>query len=193
MKALSTMDMRFLIIPLILFAQGAIAAPPPTPSCPAPLEFAERREQLLSELQETKNSATGLFLTRHLVAIYTTAPNRRAQDMLNAGIDMRRLADLDGATAALDALIAYCPGFAEGYHQRAMVRRDFGDLTGALDDLNAALDLAPDHLGAMARKAQVLSALGQYREAETMRAAVLTLNPWMPDRFLTLDIPGTAL
>lgn len=187
------MIMRCLIPLLLLLAQSATAAPQPIPTCPAPMEFTTRKAELLRELQETKNSATGLFLTRHLVAIYTTAPNRRAQDMLNAGIDMRRLADLDGAAAALDALTTYCPDFAEGFHQRALVRRAAGDLDGALSDLETALKLAPDHLGAKARKAQVLVAMGRYRDGEALRAEVLAMNPWMPERFLQLDIPGTAL
>lgn len=185
--------MRFLILALVFMAPAAFAAPLAIPSCPAPMEFSERKADLLHELQQTQNSATGLFLTRHLVAIYTTAPNRRAQDLLNAGIDMRRLADLDGAAVTLDALVAYCPEFAEGYHQRALVRRANGDLDGALADLDRALALAPDHLGAMARKAQVLVAMGRYRDGAALRAEVLAMNPWMPARFLQLDIPGTAL
>lgn len=185
--------MRFLLIPLLFAAQSAIAAPEFTPACPAPLEFTARKTELMTELRQTRNRATGIYLTQHLVALYTTAPNRRAQDMLNDGITLRRQLKFDAATEALDALIAYCPDFAEGYHQRAMLRRTQGDLEGALSDLDSVLDHAPDHLGAMARRAQVLAAMGRYRDGEKARNEVLQLNPWMPERFLELQIPGTPL
>lgn len=121
------MGMRFFFLSLLFIAQGAFAEGPTSASCPAPLEFLDRKEQLLSELQETKNRATGLFLTRHLAEIHATAPNRRAQGLLNLGMDRRRLSDLEGAATVFDRLIDYCPGFAEGFHQRAMVRRAAGD------------------------------------------------------------------
>lgn len=187
------MDMRVLILPLILAAQGAWAAQEFVPTCPAPLEFTEEKAALLDELQNTHNRAAGQFLTRHLATLFTTAPNRRAQDLLNAGTDLRRQSDLGGALSALDSLVDYCPDYAEGYFQRGLARRAAGDFGGALDDLDAALARAPDHLGAMASKAQVLIDMGRYRDGEALRASVMDLNPWMPDGLLDFEIPGTPL
>lgn len=184
------------IIPILTFlvaAHGALAAQPELPSCPPPMEFATRKAELMAELKETRSAADGLYLTRYLAEIFATAPNRAAQDMLSQAMTRRQQDDLAGATAALDGLIAYCPAFAEGYHQRAMIRRARGDLAGALADLDLALDRAPDHLGAMASKAQVLVELGRFADGRAQRDAVLRMNPWMPERFVDLDIPGVAL
>lgn len=186
--------MRHLILSLTIglaAASPALAGDAARPDCPDPLKFQRQKSELMDELQATRNRDAGLFLTRRLVAIYTTAPNWHAQQMLDHGIRARMMADLETAGDALDGLIAYCPDFAEAYHQRALLRRAEGDFDGALRDLDAALDLAPDHLGAMARKAQVLGALGRVKDAADMRARVLDLNPWMPPRLVDFGQPAS--
>ncbi len=135
------------------------------------MEFAERKADLLAELQQTRSRADGLYLTRHLVEIFATAPNREAQKLLEQGMSRRQAEDAGAAQAALDELVSYCPDFAEGYHQRALLRQEEGDLESALADLDRALEAAPDHLAAMARRVQVLSELGRGDEAEAMRGA----------------------
>ncbi len=174
-------------------ASGADAAPDALPSCPPTMQFEERKTALFDELQRTRDASTGLFLTQKLVSIWTTAPNWHAQTLLNAGIMRRQLADYGTAEAALDELIAYCPTFAEAYHQRALVYRAQGAHGAALADLDAALVHAPDHIGAMARKAQVLAALGRHADARAVRATVLQINPWMPDRLTRHQVPGTDI
>ncbi|WP_172331782.1 tetratricopeptide repeat protein [Mangrovicoccus sp. HB161399] len=188
--------MRHFIIPLLFTAaaNGVQAAQTEAvPSCPPPMEFAERKADLLAELQQTRSRADGLYLTRHLVEIFATAPNREAQKLLEQGIARRQAMDAEGATEALDQLIAYCPDFAEGYRQRALLQQGEGDLDGALADLDRALEAAPDHLAAMAQRVQVLVELGRDEEARDMRAAVLGLNPWMPLEKIVPDEPGILL
>lgn len=190
------MDMRHFILPLLLLAAapGARAAQTETlPSCPPPMEFAERKADLLAELKVTRSRADGLYLTRHLVEIFATAPNREAQKLLEQGISSRQASDAEAAAEALDQLVAYCPDFAEGYHQRALLHQGEGDLDQALADLDLALEKAPDHLAAMARRVQILAELGRGDEAEAMRAAVLGLNPWMPVQKTAPEEPGTLL
>ncbi|WP_171060850.1 tetratricopeptide repeat protein [Poseidonocella sp. HB161398] len=188
--------MRHFTIPLLLFlaaAPGARAAQTETgPSCPPPMEFAERKADLLAELQETRSRADGLYLTRHLVGIFATAPNREAQKLLDKGISLRQ-AHAAAAGETLDALIAYCPDFAEGYHQRALLHQEDGDLDAALADLDRALAQAPDHVAALARRVQVLSALGRAEEATEAGDRLSGLNPWMPVEMLEPETPGTLL
>lgn len=189
--------MRHIILSLSLSAlipvSGAMAAPEALaqwPSCPAPQSFADEKAELLAELSQTRSRATGLFLTQKLVSLWTTAPNWHAQELLNSGIMRRQLGDTEGALEVLSTLVTYCPAFAEARHQRALIHRASGDFEAALADLDAALDLAPQHLGALARKAQVLSALDREAEAEMVRTEVLSLNPWMPDRLTRHAKPG---
>lgn len=186
--------MRHFILSLtlgVVAASTAFATDAPAPACPAALQFNRLKTELMIELQAARTADTGLFLTRRLVALHTTAPNWHAQELLDAGIRARMLDRPDDARAAFDALIDYCPGFAEGYHQRALLRRSDGDFAGALRDLDTALTKAPDHLGAMARKAQVLGALGRVKDAAAVRAEVLQLNPWMPPRLTDFGAPGS--
>ncbi|MCV6595961.1 MAG: tetratricopeptide repeat protein [Mangrovicoccus sp.] len=121
------------------------------------------------------------------------APNRRAQAMLDSGMGKRVAGDLPGAIARFDNLIAYCPDFAEGYHQRAIARYLQHDYDAALEDIHAALQRAPDHASALAGKGRVLMAMGDYAAARAALRSALTLNPWLPERGLLQSPPGEAV
>lgn len=171
-----------------------MALPGRADTCPPPLVFADRKADLFETLQSTRDANAGRFLTRELRTLLATAPNRRAQDTLDAGIELRRAHDFEGAIEALDQLVAYCPDFAEGYNQRALVRFLQRDYDGALSDLDAALARAPDHPGAMAGKAITLVQLGRADEGDRVLREALTLNPWLPERdMLHAPPPGTAV
>lgn len=181
------------LVVAILLPGRILAAEPYIAVCPAHAVQTEQRDALMRALPHSQNAAEGRSLTRSLVRIYITAPNPRAQDMLNRGIALRKQKQHAESFAAFNALIGYCPSFAEGYYQRALAYRAAGQLDAALTDLNTALSQSPDHLGAMARKAQVLVALGRYHEGRALRAQVARLNPWLPDRLMQLELPGTPL
>jgi tetratricopeptide (TPR) repeat protein len=104
--------------------------------------------------------------------------------LLDSGIERRAVFDLDMALRAFDALIAYCPDYAEGYNQRAFVLFIRQDYAPALIDLDAALARSPEHLGALTGRSMALMALG--RDAEALRdlEAALALNPWLKERNL---------
>ncbi|MBE3640311.1 tetratricopeptide repeat protein [Mangrovicoccus algicola] len=185
-----------LCLAMMLAAAAAPADQPgaaPQSACPPPMEFAGRKADLLAELQHTRSRADGLFLTRHLVEIFATAPNRDAQKLLEEAVALRRAHAPAAAEQVLGDLIAYCPDFAEGYRQRALLRRQTGDLDGALADLDRALVHAPDHLAAMAGRLQVLIELDRTAEAGRTRDALLALNPWMPLDHLEDATPGLML
>ncbi|MGB0660299.1 MAG: tetratricopeptide repeat protein [Mangrovicoccus sp.] len=174
----------------VCVATGAAAAPLPLPNCPPPLEFSERKSDLMEALQGTRDASAGRFLTRSLLEIWATAPNRHAQDMLDEGMSRRESKDFAGAIRAFDRLIAYCPTYAEGYNQRAFLYFMDGNVDLALRDLDAALERAPDHFGAMAGKAISLIRLGQVEQGRLLLERALVLNPWLPERFMLDDLPG---
>ncbi|MCR9088287.1 MAG: hypothetical protein NXH97_16280 [Rhodobacteraceae bacterium] len=102
--------MRLLILPICLTC--LMALPGWADTCPPPLEYADRKAALLETLQSTRDANAGRFLTRELLSLLATAPNRKAQATLDEGIFLRRAGDLDGAGDVLDRLVAYCPEFA---------------------------------------------------------------------------------
>ncbi|KKL65864.1 hypothetical protein LCGC14_2150700, partial [marine sediment metagenome] len=119
--------------------------------------------------------------------IWADAPDARAQELLDEGLARRGAFDLDGARVAFDALIAYCPSYAEGYNQRAFIAFMREDYAAALVDLDRALARLPLHVAALSGKALTLMGLGRDGEAQEVLRAALTLNPWLPERGLLRD------
>lgn len=143
-----------------------------------------RRAELMAQVRDAPDAPTAQDLTNQLWEIWAQAPDDHAQALLDSGIERRAIFDLENATAAFDALIAYCPDYAEGYNQRAFVSFIRQDYAPALEDLDLALSLSPEHLGALTGRAMAFMALGRDAEAlEDLRRA-LELNPWLKERDL---------
>ncbi len=121
------------------------------------------------------------------------APDAAAQEMLDAGIALIRAADYAAATAMLDGLVTYCPDYAEGYNQRAFASFLSGDYGAALDDLDRALALSPNHVAALSGKALTLLGLGRVPEGQAVLRDALRLNPWLSERALLVEPPGEEL
>ncbi|MFD0982785.1 tetratricopeptide repeat protein [Tropicimonas aquimaris] len=151
----------------------------------APVQVDEtRRLALMEAVREAPNAEEAQRLTNGLWEIWADAPDDHAQELLDEGIDRRAVFDLDKALAAFDALIAYCPEYAEGYNQRAFVLFIRQDYAPALIDLDRALERSPEHLGALTGRAMALMALGRNAEAIDDLEAALALNPWLKERSL---------
>ena len=90
--------------------------------------------------------------------------------------------DFNGAIKDFDTLIEYCPNYAEGYNQRAFVNFIRGDYEISLADLDRAIEITPDHIGAITGRALALMQLGQNREGQLALREALLLNPWLPER-----------
>lgn len=92
--------------------------------------------------------------------------------------------DFFGALSDFDTLIAYCPDYAEGYNQRALVNFLRADYEAVLPDLDRAISLSPRHVGAIMGRMATLMALGRRVEAQIDLNRGLALNPWLPERAL---------
>jgi tetratricopeptide (TPR) repeat protein len=169
---------------ILAFAGLIAAAPVARAACPGHALDTAHEEELIDALRAAPHAKAARPLNARLWALWTDAPDARAQELLDSGMARIRVGDLRNAVAAFDALIAYCPDYAEGYNQRAFARYLRQDFAPALEDLDAALARSPRHIGALSGKALTLMGLGRDREALATLRAALALNPWLSERTL---------
>lgn len=152
--------------------------------CPPAEDRADELAALFTAVQRAPSERAAQVLSNRMWEIWASAPDDKAQRFLDDGMSRRSAFDFPGAVAAFDALIEYCPAYAEGYNQRAFVAFIREDYPAALRDLDNALDRSPAHVAALAGRALTLMALERHSEALKDLRAALTLNPWLPERHL---------
>jgi tetratricopeptide (TPR) repeat protein len=168
------------LIPVFCLAASPLLAD----GCPTAPDHAAALEPLYEALQSAPNEMVARDLSRQLWQLWDDAPDEASQQMLNEGMGARSVADYARARDRFDALVGYCPFYAEGYNQRAFVSFLQGDYAAALPDLDAALELNPRHIGALSGKALTLLALGREDEGQEVLREALALNPWLSERRL---------
>lgn len=174
MPRVAALTLALLVPPLSAVADG----------CPAAPDHEAALGTLFSELDRVGSEGEAQILNNRLWALWTDAPDEPSQAMLDHGMRMRSSYNYLGALERFEALVNYCPFYAEGYNQRAFIRFLTEDYEAALPDLDRALDLNPRHVGALSGKALTLHALGRNAEALIALDAALDLNPWLAERHL---------
>jgi tetratricopeptide (TPR) repeat protein len=91
----------------------------------------------------------------------------------------RKLRDNDAKLAALDALVAKAPRFAEAFNQRAILNFQVGELQRAIADCEKVLKLNPCHFGAQVGMAQCYMGLNKPRSALKAFRNAYRINPDM--------------
>ena len=173
--------MKYLLIALFM-AGSALAQ-----ACPDAPDHGAALSGLIAAVQKAPDEHAARLISNEMWEYWADAPDARAQEMLDEGMTRRVADDFDGAIKALDALVAYCPEYAEGYNQRAFVNFIRQDYAAALPDLDRALMLSPNHIGAMTGQPLTLVALERPGEAVVVLRRALDLNPWLVERHL---LPG---
>jgi tetratricopeptide (TPR) repeat protein len=181
------MRLPTLLLALVLPALAAAE------DCPAPPDHSAARARLVEATRAAPDAAEARRLMDQLWRIWTAAPDARAQALLDHGMARREAYDFDAALAAFDDLVAYCPAYAEGWNQRAFIHFLKTDYALALEDLEAALVLAPDHIAALAGQALTLMNLGRTEAGQSVLRQALALNPWLPERGMLIEPPGEDL
>lgn len=153
-------------------------------SCPPGPDHAADLTALIAEANAAEDRRAGMQVSDKMWELWADAPDTRAQELLDEGMERRRSFDYDGAMAAFEALVDYCPDYAEGYNQRAFISYLREDYEAALPDLDAALARTPRHVAALTGKALTLVALGRKGEAALALRAALEMNPWLSERAL---------
>ncbi|MSU91523.1 hypothetical protein GE300_18245 [Rhodobacteraceae bacterium 2CG4] len=173
--------MRLLIsLALIALAQAALACPPPE-------DRSDERAALHTRLLSARTEAEADRIAGELWRIWLDAPDARAQGLLDLGIAARERQALAESEATLDALIGYCPAYAEGFNQRAFTRYLRGDHAGSLADLEVVLDADPYHFGALSGRALNLMRQGRAGPAQRALRDAVRVHPFLRERQLIVD------
>lgn len=168
---------------LLLFACIA-AGPVWAETCPEAPDHASALSRLIETAQEAPDEAAGRKVSDAMWELWAEAPDAKAQGLLDEAMTRREAYDYAGAMEAADALVTYCPDYAEGYNQRAFIHFLRQDFEPALPDLERAVDLQPRHVAALTGQALTLHALGRDAEAALVLRQALELNPWLGERHL---------
>lgn len=179
--------MKWLIL-LCLSALPAFAD-----DCPAVADHSVRLAEIVTELQSTRNALKADDLNQELWSLWTDAPDAQAQELLDEGMRRRSQFNFLGARDTFDALVEYCPEYAEGYNQRAFASFLRQDYEAALIDLDMALEITPNHIAALSGKGLTLLELGRDEEAQKALRDAVRLNPWLSERALLTGPPELEL
>ena len=167
------------------------ASPTWAQDCPEAANHTQALEQLIADVQTASSEMSARLISNEMWAYWADAPDQYAQELLDEGMGRREAYDYDGALMALNALVEYCPNYAEGFNQRAFVNFLRQDYESALPDLERAIELSPKHIAALAGQALTLVALERNGEAALMLRRALDLNPWLSERRLLPALEAT--
>ena len=170
--------MKYLLLALI------VAGPAAAQTCPDAPDHSDALTGLIDAVQAAPNEMVARQISNDMWQYWADAPDDYAQELLDEGMTRRGAFDYDGAMVAFDALVDYCPDYAEGYNQRAFVNFLRQKFDAALPDLDRAISLSPRHVAAIAGKALTLVGLERKAEAALSLREALDLNPWLSERHL---------
>ncbi len=171
--------MRKMLLILLLFSTTASAQ-----VCPTLPDASAEKTQLFTDLAASPDEVAAAFIADHLWSLWRTAPDAKAQDLLNRGIASREMFNFPESILILTELVAYCPDYPEGYNQRAFTRYLAQDYQGSLDDIEIVLKAEPKHFGALSGKALVQLNMGQIGQAKLTMIEALKVHPWLNEREL---------
>lgn len=113
---------------------------------------------------------------------FDQAPDAKARELLDAGIERREAYDYESAENHFDELIDLAPEYSEGYNQRAFIRFLREKHADAQADLEKALTLEPDHFGALSGLYHIHVIQNRPKAGfEFLRQAV-QIHPWLRER-----------
>ncbi|WP_367946752.1 hypothetical protein [Roseovarius sp. EL26] len=168
-----------------------IATPAWAQNCPEAPDHNQALEQLIQDVQLAPSEMSARLIANEMWTYWADAPDQHAQELLDEGMERRKAYDYKGALVALNALVDYCPDYAEGFNQRAFVNFLRQDYETALPDLERAIALSPNHVAALAGQTLTLVALERNGEAALVLRRALRLNPWLSERRLLPALEAT--
>lgn len=168
-----------------------LSAPVWAQTCPDAPDHTAALGQLIQDVKNAPDEMSARPISNEMWSYWADAPDQHAQELLDEGMGRRESYDFDGAMIAFNALVDYCPNYAEGYNQRAFVNFLRQNYQAALPDLERTIQLSPNHVAALAGQALTLSALERNGEAAVALRKALDLNPWLSERHLLPALEAT--
>ena len=167
------------------------ASPALAETCPPAPDFSDALETLIAEAQSAPSYMAGRDAFFDMQALWRAAPDSWSGELMSVAQERITIADYEGALLGLDALVAYCPTWAEAWNQRAYVKFLQEEYDAALADAERAVALAPRHVAALSGKGLTLMRMGREDEGDSVLRQAVALHPWLPERGL-LDPPAGA-
>jgi tetratricopeptide (TPR) repeat protein len=172
------------VVPQFAFAQDA--------------DGQSRAADLLAELSQAADADSAERLERALIYEWSRTGSPALDLLLTRGRAALDVNDHKLAVEHLTALTDHAPEFAEGWHQLALAYFHSASIGPAIDALERALALNPNHFPALRGTAIILEGLGKHSLAEQAYQAVLNIRPHDSNAQAALDrlaslTMGTAL
>ena len=173
---------RFVLLALLGPALVFSAA---TPSAIAQTEReAAALDALFAGLKAAPDEAAARAITDQIWIYWTTPANAALAKRMREVLILRQRADFPAVIAALDAIIADYPTYAEGWNQRATIYYLIGNYERSLADIEKVLEFEPRHFGALVGRAVIYKTQGKQALAVKDMAAALAIHPFLAERAL---------
>jgi len=150
---------------------------------------AEERADLLAALKSAPDQQVADAAVTAIWDLWQTAPDEKAQRLLNSARGRMQVFDLSGAMGYLDELVSYAPDYSEGWNTRATTLFLQEKYDRSLEDVEKTLALEPSHFGALAGKAVILMRQGRGKLSQDALRKAVEINPYLRERRMLVETP----
>lgn len=154
--------------------------------------YAAERDRLFRFLAQAGTPQAGFAMEMEIWRHWLKAPDADTAALMNKALQRRRVYDFAGAEDILDRAVELAPDYAEAWNQRATIRFQREDFSGALADIEATLRLEPKHFGAMAGQAIILMRQGRFETAQSILRRAVAIHPYLAERAMIVPRPGES-
>lgn len=153
----------------------------------------EKIEKLYSELKQSKTESAARAIENKIWQNWVIGPNTEVTNLLAKAMERRRAYDFAGSLEILKIVVAKSPNWAEVWNQKSFVHFLREEFDKSLEDADRAIELEPNHFGALAGKAQILMSQGRTELGQAALRKAIKLHPFLKERALLIEIPGQEL
>lgn len=141
-------------------------------------------DALFAELKAAPDAAAARAITDQIWIYWTTPADTDLATRMREVLILRQGADFPAAIAALDAIVADYPTYAEGWNQRATIYYLIGNYERSLADIEKVLEFEPRHFGALVGRAVIYKTQGKQALAVKDMISALAIHPFLAERAL---------
>lgn len=150
--------------------------------------WAETRvESLLRELAEAENETAAARLEQQVITEWSKSGSATIDLLLRRGRNALEVSKHGEAIQHFRALTDHAPEFAEGWHGLALAYFQAERLGPAMDALEHALALNPQHFGALRGVGAVLEQTGRIEQAYAAYEKALAIRPHDKDVITAME------